>query len=409
MVSLENYYRNEVEKEHMRQMQERKEKVPEWDILKEQMKADRNVRAAEHRGSVATKRPNRRAKRSAKVAEILEAVRRDCYDYHIKEVEREHRRWMQEHKGKDYDGETLKERIETDHQDKAAEGPAIEEAQGVCAFSLEPVDGRPGFLARDLPAACRPAPIQKPRTRLNRSAKKRAQFASDAPSAPAKKIEANVVAEAEEEEEGDVDESGIVPLDIELVMSQFPCSRGKAVTALRANNYDVVDALAALMLPVAPTKQLVLGVGARVRLEGLNAAAFNGRTGTLTAFDEAKERWAVTLEGGTGHETKLFKASNVVVIQNAKKVAPSASAAQAAPAKKSKPGASDTDYCSISETEDEGEYLRCDVDVSGIKLQDIKDVMMVSSCSRADVVAALRANNLDIVQAYESLLARGCS
>uniref|UniRef100_A0A7S0FF21 NAC-A/B domain-containing protein n=1 Tax=Pyrodinium bahamense TaxID=73915 RepID=A0A7S0FF21_9DINO len=47
----------------------------------------------------------------------------------------------------------------------------------------------------------------------------------------------------EEVEEGDADETGIEPKDIELVMSQVSCSRAKAVQALRSNNNDIVEAI----------------------------------------------------------------------------------------------------------------------------------------------------------------------
>jgi len=47
----------------------------------------------------------------------------------------------------------------------------------------------------------------------------------------------------EVEEEGEVDESGVEPKDIELVMSQVQCSRSKAVAALKANNNDIVEAI----------------------------------------------------------------------------------------------------------------------------------------------------------------------
>merc|ERR1711957_645471 len=47
----------------------------------------------------------------------------------------------------------------------------------------------------------------------------------------------------EVEEDGAVDESDIEPKDIELVMSQVQYSRSKAVTALRANNNDIVEAI----------------------------------------------------------------------------------------------------------------------------------------------------------------------
>jgi len=46
-----------------------------------------------------------------------------------------------------------------------------------------------------------------------------------------------------EEEEGDVDETGVEPKDIELVMTQASVSRGKAVAALKANSGDIVSAI----------------------------------------------------------------------------------------------------------------------------------------------------------------------
>merc|ERR1712083_643404 len=47
----------------------------------------------------------------------------------------------------------------------------------------------------------------------------------------------------EVEEDGEVDETDVEAKDIELVMSQVQCSRAKAVTALRANNNDIVEAI----------------------------------------------------------------------------------------------------------------------------------------------------------------------
>ena len=41
---------------------------------------------------------------------------------------------------------------------------------------------------------------------------------------------------------GSIDESGLEPKDIELVISQMGCSRGKAVAALKVNN-NVVEAI----------------------------------------------------------------------------------------------------------------------------------------------------------------------
>ncbi|CAE8612044.1 unnamed protein product [Polarella glacialis] len=50
-------------------------------------------------------------------------------------------------------------------------------------------------------------------------------------------------AAVEEVDEGEVDESGVEAKDIDLVMSQVQCTRGKAVAALKANNNDIVEAI----------------------------------------------------------------------------------------------------------------------------------------------------------------------
>merc|ERR1711934_252345 len=55
------------------------------------------------------------------------------------------------------------------------------------------------------------------------------------------KADSAKVEEVEDDEE--VDESGIEAKDIDLVMSQVSCSRAKAVTALKANNNDIVEAI----------------------------------------------------------------------------------------------------------------------------------------------------------------------
>jgi nascent polypeptide-associated complex subunit alpha len=49
-----------------------------------------------------------------------------------------------------------------------------------------------------------------------------------------------------EEVEEEVDETGIEPKDIELVMSQAGCSRGKAVKALKENDGDLVNSIMSL-------------------------------------------------------------------------------------------------------------------------------------------------------------------
>mmetsp|Transcript_35189 Transcript_35189/g.76340 ORF Transcript_35189/g.76340 Transcript_35189/m.76340 type:complete len:177 (+) Transcript_35189:76-606(+) len=63
--------------------------------------------------------------------------------------------------------------------------------------------------------------------------------------------EAEPVAEAAStgaEEEGDVDEEGVDAKDIELVMTQAGVTRGKAVTALKASNGDIVSAIMELTM-----------------------------------------------------------------------------------------------------------------------------------------------------------------
>jgi nascent polypeptide-associated complex subunit alpha len=51
--------------------------------------------------------------------------------------------------------------------------------------------------------------------------------------------------EAAQEEEGEVDESGLEPKDIELVMTQVNCTRAKAVKALRESGGDLINAIMA--------------------------------------------------------------------------------------------------------------------------------------------------------------------
>eukprot|EP00475_Leptophrys_vorax_P042694 TRINITY_DN80523_c0_g1_i1.p1 TRINITY_DN80523_c0_g1~~TRINITY_DN80523_c0_g1_i1.p1 ORF type:complete len:209 (+),score=59.97 TRINITY_DN80523_c0_g1_i1:180-806(+) len=51
------------------------------------------------------------------------------------------------------------------------------------------------------------------------------------------------VAAAEVEEEEDVDATGVEEKDIELVMTQAGVSRGKAISALKSTNGDIVDAI----------------------------------------------------------------------------------------------------------------------------------------------------------------------
>ncbi|CAE7658817.1 unnamed protein product, partial [Symbiodinium microadriaticum] len=50
------------------------------------------------------------------------------------------------------------------------------------------------------------------------------------------------------EDEGDVDDEGVDPKDIDLVIAQIGCSRAKAVTALKNNDNDVVNAIMELTM-----------------------------------------------------------------------------------------------------------------------------------------------------------------
>ena len=59
-------------------------------------------------------------------------------------------------------------------------------------------------------------------------------------------IEVPTVEEAGDADESAVDESGVEAKDIELVMSQASCSRAKAVTALKENDGDLVNAIMSL-------------------------------------------------------------------------------------------------------------------------------------------------------------------
>jgi NACalpha-BTF3-like transcription factor len=63
-----------------------------------------------------------------------------------------------------------------------------------------------------------------------------------------KKVDAPAAAAAASaEDDEDVDVSGVEAKDIELVMQQASVSKAKAVSALRKNNFDIVNAI---MVPV---------------------------------------------------------------------------------------------------------------------------------------------------------------
>ena len=52
----------------------------------------------------------------------------------------------------------------------------------------------------------------------------------------------------EEDEDDEVDETGVEAKDIELVMTQANVSRGKAVKALKNNGNDIVNAIMELTM-----------------------------------------------------------------------------------------------------------------------------------------------------------------
>lgn len=61
-------------------------------------------------------------------------------------------------------------------------------------------------------------------------------------------VSANAPIQEESEEEEEVDESGVEPKDIELVMSQANVSRSKAIKALKNNSNDIVNAIMELTM-----------------------------------------------------------------------------------------------------------------------------------------------------------------
>ncbi|OZJ05040.1 hypothetical protein BZG36_02136 [Bifiguratus adelaidae] len=61
-------------------------------------------------------------------------------------------------------------------------------------------------------------------------------------------IEGSGAAAEAEEEEGEVDETGVAEKDIELVMQQANVSRSKAVTALKKHDSDIVNAILELTM-----------------------------------------------------------------------------------------------------------------------------------------------------------------
>jgi len=74
------------------------------------------------------------------------------------------------------------------------------------------------------------------------------QFQAAEAAAAAHAEESSGVIEAAEEEEGEIDESGVESKDIELVMQQANVSRAKAAKALKNHSNDIVNAIMELTM-----------------------------------------------------------------------------------------------------------------------------------------------------------------
>ena len=60
------------------------------------------------------------------------------------------------------------------------------------------------------------------------------------------------------EDDGPVDETGVDPKEIELVMAQVNCTRAKAVRVLKENNGDLINASVSILLCICdPTSDLL--------------------------------------------------------------------------------------------------------------------------------------------------------
>ncbi|CAL1139530.1 unnamed protein product [Cladocopium goreaui] len=233
----------------------------------------------------------------------------------------------------------------------------------------------------------------------------------------------------EEIEEGEVDEEGIEPKDIELVVSQVNCSRAKAVEALRNNKNDIVEA--------CPMKGGSLGSELErhgttddepeIRNESDDESGSNEEMPNLEGADaatservkqnraEKKSRKAVQKLGMkpvpgimrvTVKKSKnilfviskpdVYKAqsSDTYIVFGEAKVEDLSAQAQATAAQHlAGVERQEPEKPKVEEIE-EGE-----VDEEGIEPKDIELVVSQVNCSRAKAVEALRNNKNDIVEA----------
>ena len=103
---------------------------------------------------------------------------------------------------------------------------------------------------KNIPVISKPDVFKSPNPTLtSSSARRRSRTLSLQPVAAAAEAFKSGVpavecpAAAAEEEDEEIDETGVEPKDIELVMTQAGVSRGKAVNALKANDGDIVSAI----------------------------------------------------------------------------------------------------------------------------------------------------------------------
>ena len=79
-------------------------------------------------------------------------------------------------------------------------------------------------------------------------ARVREQVAPEVVETPGLTKAADKPAIEELDESGEVDETGVEPKDVDLVMSQAGVSRAKAVNALKKNDGDIVNAIMELTM-----------------------------------------------------------------------------------------------------------------------------------------------------------------
>ena len=100
---------------------------------------------------------------------------------------------------------------------------------------------------------------------------------------------------------GEIDESGVEPKDVDLVMSQAGVSRAKAVKALKTNDGDIVNALMELTSESseAPTGAADLGVDGSSSAS--SASSNSPASATASAFERASSGEGITIPIASGY------------------------------------------------------------------------------------------------------------